>query len=91
MTGFVRPPEEKSTRGKAPLGELFLDAFDSSLILREKPEELCQISAFLQVRHSLLRKRILPVRVVKNYREFRLVVDQRKAWEFWGVQSSCLL
>jgi hypothetical protein len=29
----------------------------------------------------LYRKRVLPVRVVKNYRELWLVVDQRKAWE----------
>lgn len=27
------------------------------------------------------RKRLLPGRVVKNYRELWLVVDQRKAWE----------
>ena len=27
------------------------------------------------------RKRLLPLRVVKNYRELLLVVDQRKAWE----------
>ena len=27
------------------------------------------------------RKRLLPVRVVKNYKELWLVVDQQKAWE----------
>ncbi|KAL5577982.1 hypothetical protein UlMin_019681 [Ulmus minor] len=31
------------------------------------------------------RRRLLPVRVVKNYRELWLVVDQRKAWERTNV------
>ena len=33
------------------------------------------------------RKRVLPVRVVKNYRELLLVVDQREAWEESKVDS----